>query len=630
MNDYRKKIEDEELVAVCKKLESSRKYPCTQGRGTEPPPATLPTCRPRYPPGSTVLECRLRADHPVAHVVQVPPEASAAPQKVCLLVETRQSPWGPLSRETSNSQDVQRKVRFDEISDPKQLSPPLAEDSTSHCSKSREDPDRSAALATGAPTRTDSSRCLNLTTLETTNNTGGPDGPVYKIVCESTPAKATKTDNCQKSIQEQPVTVIECATTQEGPLVRVVFNSEREKRPKSKLFDDCSTVKVGRSAARISKPKLEAKVDDDAKRKFEAECDSSKDLKKIRDICTSQRQVPTEMDSAIRMFHRRNGLDPTRSELLRYGNLMKAIKEGSKLCPRRRTLEVTSKGSKTSAEKFQKIRIKEAKSSRFERDLAPSCEASSALDCKKGLAASTDSQELIRRYKKYIPPYQLAKFVYDAKQKLYKVRHRSDIIETRLICLNPSPNSLQGKAAPCVAPGRKLSRSKLKARVKWNSLDLGAKSKGSPGRAKKSRVKKVKSRELYAGKVYTDCDCYHRNGLQHDCPRTSCGGHARVLFDARDFQTTFFTPEEKRDLIREVGRAEVARRRIEFRTNADGFLSERNGVAVQRRAKRESKMERGGIEEVESKKDQGRTKSSTCDRTSLARAFQVTDYPLVE
>lgn len=47
--------------------------------------------------------------------------------------------------------------------------------------------------------------------------------------------------------------------------------------------------------------------------------------------------------------------------------------------------------------------------------------------------------------------------------------------------------------------------------------------RSSKAQAKKFRLRKVRSRELYAGVVYTDCDCYHRNGLQHDCPRTSCG-----------------------------------------------------------------------------------------------------------
>lgn len=40
---------------------------------------------------------------------------------------------------------------------------------------------------------------------------------------------------------------------------------------------------------------------------------------------------------------------------------------------------------------------------------------------------------------------------------------------------------------------------------------------------KKRPLKKVKSIELRAGTLYNNCDCYRRNGLQHDCPRTLCG-----------------------------------------------------------------------------------------------------------
>ncbi|EFN69692.1 hypothetical protein EAG_11822, partial [Camponotus floridanus] len=38
----------------------------------------------------------------------------------------------------------------------------------------------------------------------------------------------------------------------------------------------------------------------------------------------------------------------------------------------------------------------------------------------------------------------------------------------------------------------------------------------------KRRLKKVKSIELRGGILYTDCDCYRRNGLQYDCSRTLC------------------------------------------------------------------------------------------------------------
>lgn len=50
------------------------------------------------------------------------------------------------------------------------------------------------------------------------------------------------------------------------------------------------------------------------------------------------------------------------------------------------------------------------------------------------------------------------------------------------------------------------------------------KDKKSTTDTKRLQLRKVKSRELYSGVVYIDCDCYHRNGLQHDCPRLACGG----------------------------------------------------------------------------------------------------------
>lgn len=40
---------------------------------------------------------------------------------------------------------------------------------------------------------------------------------------------------------------------------------------------------------------------------------------------------------------------------------------------------------------------------------------------------------------------------------------------------------------------------------------------------------KCKSRELRGGKLMTDCDCRHRNGLQYDCPRTECQGKGKCI-----------------------------------------------------------------------------------------------------
>ncbi|XP_063236327.1 sperm mitochondrial-associated cysteine-rich protein-like [Bacillus rossius redtenbacheri] len=36
-------------------------------------------------------------------------------------------------------------------------------------------------------------------------------------------------------------------------------------------------------------------------------------------------------------------------------------------------------------------------------------------------------------------------------------------------------------------------------------------------------VRRIKSRELIGGILYTQCECPRRNGLQDSCPRTGCG-----------------------------------------------------------------------------------------------------------
>lgn len=68
-----------------------------QRHGLDNPETTQPTCCPRYPPGSTLLECRFEGDQPVANVVQVPGCANNHP-KTCFLLETQASRSGPSSR----------------------------------------------------------------------------------------------------------------------------------------------------------------------------------------------------------------------------------------------------------------------------------------------------------------------------------------------------------------------------------------------------------------------------------------------------------------------------------------------------------------------------------------------------
>ncbi|CAH2102631.1 unnamed protein product [Euphydryas editha] len=47
--------------------------------------------------------------------------------------------------------------------------------------------------------------------------------------------------------------------------------------------------------------------------------------------------------------------------------------------------------------------------------------------------------------------------------------------------------------------------------------------------SKENQLKRTKSRELRGGIMYYSCHCIKRNGLQHDCRRTGCGGEPACL-----------------------------------------------------------------------------------------------------
>ncbi|XP_046962082.1 uncharacterized protein LOC124531644 isoform X2 [Vanessa cardui] len=47
--------------------------------------------------------------------------------------------------------------------------------------------------------------------------------------------------------------------------------------------------------------------------------------------------------------------------------------------------------------------------------------------------------------------------------------------------------------------------------------------------SKENQLKRTKSRELRGGIMYYSCHCIKRNGLQHDCRRTGCGGEPSCL-----------------------------------------------------------------------------------------------------
>ncbi|XP_014356063.1 uncharacterized protein LOC106708958 [Papilio machaon] len=53
---------------------------------------------------------------------------------------------------------------------------------------------------------------------------------------------------------------------------------------------------------------------------------------------------------------------------------------------------------------------------------------------------------------------------------------------------------------------------------------------GGEGKTEKeNQLKRIKSRELRGGIMYYSCHCIKRNGLQHDCRRTGCGGEPACM-----------------------------------------------------------------------------------------------------
>ncbi|KAL4702978.1 hypothetical protein ACJJTC_008756 [Scirpophaga incertulas] len=64
---------------------------------------------------------------------------------------------------------------------------------------------------------------------------------------------------------------------------------------------------------------------------------------------------------------------------------------------------------------------------------------------------------------------------------------------------------------------------------KGQHSDDATKAADASAQQKEKELKRTKSRELRAGIMYYSCHCIKRNGLQHDCRRTGCGGEPSCL-----------------------------------------------------------------------------------------------------
>nr|XP_034181964.1 uncharacterized protein LOC117605126 [Osmia lignaria] len=196
------------LVAVCSKMKKQPKSAPPAARGLERRATTDPTCCPRYPPGTTLLECRFEGDEPVAHVVQVACNGKTASQKTCLLVETKQSSSGPYSRVIS------RPIEYPEEPNQCNGSP---QPRTAFRLESRECHKGPLATITKVPVADCTGDFKEIMTFETSKGECQADGPASRILYGPT----TGGSNCAESPRNLPTSIIECRSTAKKTLARI-------------------------------------------------------------------------------------------------------------------------------------------------------------------------------------------------------------------------------------------------------------------------------------------------------------------------------------------------------------------------------------------------------------------------
>ncbi|KAK1133410.1 hypothetical protein K0M31_011221 [Melipona bicolor] len=203
-----KSTDESRSIGLCTEIETQLNPTQKQQGNLENPATTLPTCCPQYPPGSTLLECRLERDQPVAHVVQIPDERSTATQKTYFLVETKASKFGPSARIVSHPQDDSTPKSDQSCTDSSSKRP------TTYCLESRECSEGPIARAVFVPAESFSNGSDAVTTLHTKKGEH-PEQPCSKIVY----APAT-IDDAEKD-REPRVTFFGCAASKKHATARI-------------------------------------------------------------------------------------------------------------------------------------------------------------------------------------------------------------------------------------------------------------------------------------------------------------------------------------------------------------------------------------------------------------------------
>ncbi|KZC11973.1 hypothetical protein WN55_03477 [Dufourea novaeangliae] len=575
------------------------------------------TCCPRYPPGSTVLECRLEGDQPVAHVVQVPADRSPATQKMCLLVEARQSPCGPLSRVISRPQEDPGE-RNEPFPPPQTSRRPASPPMIYHL-ESCECPEGPIAMASTVPTD-----CSNIiTTLETMKYEKDVCGPTSRI--QYCPAEEKIIPECpsEQNPRDLPITIIDCVASSRETSARVARVSSDNENIRKNYFETrvprdggCPTAlgfqcqsentiscqqnvletridECGPRTCLISDPRdhgrycnyMESKSSCNGpsarfnQKPIELVCEEHCPQRRIEEkkinrpppdcvakcTCPKTNQKRSVVCDGETTLERRNGLDP--SENLPSNPFKRSPKKRvrpNRCCPlleddQRRQNECVRD------ETIKSVTLPEAMSRKsiddqckMDQQVGDDCMKSemvrtvvrkgSKMSLKESSKCSTSfvpkikSEELLTRYRDHIPPNLLNRFEACRSKRnglqddCYLPVPRAVIeLKKKTVCRGDDQRgSEKGDVSVDYPPTPYVSLTSMdtqsaKQQKQRKKTIVPEKSESKTQklttvRKKNVPLKRVKSRELYSGSVYIDCDCYHRNGLQHDCPRTSCGG----------------------------------------------------------------------------------------------------------
>ncbi|XP_072743850.1 uncharacterized protein [Anoplolepis gracilipes] len=389
----------------------------------------------------------------------------------------------------------------------------------SHILKSQDCVDDSVAVADKIPIENVSTAILEIDRSEKQ-----PDDVTLKILHCPTSKTILETSSCDDRSRNQPVIFIECAEKHcEEPLTSVIQCSSNTdvSCQKSKMTGSPSDCEFACPNKEID---ISSEIEDSfSQMTSEISSCSEKSLKKFKKrICPASCCQPVRQSTIRKVC----------TDFLRAKSSASDV-----ISP-----TFVGKNDQQNLDEQQLQRLASKRMLRAEVARVDSAKSDKASTCQKSTIAFkrdcliperisedtsrlSSSQELLARYKKYIPTHQLKKYEICRSKRnglqdecipyfLQSVLEK----EKQQLTLNNECKRNIDQLDETISLYSEKSRGKQISKPAAFSV----KPQKSFTR-KKKHLKKVKSIELRAGTLYTNCDCYRRNGLQHDCPRTLCG-----------------------------------------------------------------------------------------------------------